>query len=319
MLKIDVAGGFSGGFIDACELSVSGLVRLRGWSEHETGKIQCPRVSVDGRDLVLHKIFRYGRSDVAINKAFGVGQSGLCADYLIPEELYDNEARSIFLDLEVKHELALGEFRFLRPAYDHIFRVSEPLRREHIYGSGPPDPSFNPEVLEFLMHREGDVLDFGCGSGAMVSELARRGVSVTGLELDEARIRDALLPQAVDHVVLYNGTFPSPVRPVHTVLCSEVLEHIPAYKEAAAELSRLALSRLVVTVPDIESIPLCFSVGILPWHLLEATHCNFFTQNSLKELFSPYFERVEFSRLGAAQVNGVEYFGSLVMVADKKN
>ncbi|MCR9176907.1 MAG: class I SAM-dependent methyltransferase [Alphaproteobacteria bacterium] len=317
MQKIDVAGGFSGGFIDSCELSVSGIVRLRGWSEHETGKIQCPRVSVDGRDLVLHKVFRYSRSDVAINESVGVGQSGLCIDCLIPEELYAVVLRDICLELDEKHELALGEFRFQKPAYDHIFRVSEPLRREHIYGSGPPDPRFNPEVLALLMQRAGDVVDFGCGSGAMVSELARLGVSVTGLELDEARIRDALRPQAVDHVVLYDGAFPSPVRPAHTVLCSEVLEHIPTYKEAAAELSRLSLNRLIVTVPDIECIPTCFSAGILPWHLLEATHCNFFTQLSLEDLFRPYFETVEFSRLGAAQVNGVEYFGSLVMVADK--
>ena len=38
MLNIDVAGGFSGGFIDSCELDVSGIVRLRGWSEYETEK-----------------------------------------------------------------------------------------------------------------------------------------------------------------------------------------------------------------------------------------------------------------------------------------
>jgi len=50
----------------------------------------------------------------------------------------------------------------------------------------------------------------------------------------------------------------------------------------------------------------------VPWHLLESTHVNSFTQRSLHAVLTPLFARIRFSRLGEFQINGTRVFTSLV-------
>jgi len=95
------------------------------------------------------------------------------------------------------------------------------------------------------------------------------------------------------------------------VVCCEVLEHIPDWRMALQEIARIG-RRALITVPDMSSIPALFPHQVVPWHLLESTHVNFFTQRSLHVALSPIFSRVRFLRLGESWVNGTRVFKSLV-------
>ncbi len=59
-----------------------------------------------------------------------------------------------------------------------------------------------------------------------------------------------------------------------SVVCSEVLEHIPDHGAAIREMARLAREALM-TVPDMSAIPALFPHNVVRWHLLEATHASF--------------------------------------------
>jgi hypothetical protein len=77
-------------------------------------------------------------------------------------------------------------------------------------------------------------------------------------------------------------------------------------------MARLARKTVVITVPDASAIPVGFRHRLVPWHLLELTHVNFFTQASLGKLLRRYFTNIEFGRISATHVNESPYFVSLV-------
>jgi 2-polyprenyl-3-methyl-5-hydroxy-6-metoxy-1,4-benzoquinol methylase len=185
--------------------------------------------------------------------------------------------------------------------------------RDGIYGFGPPSPVVSEEVLYLARTLPAPVLDFGCGAGALICALRRYGIEAYGLELDGDRIRDSLLAEARPFVRLYDGTLPSAFadRQFRSVVCSEVLEHIRGPEAVLAELARLASEAVMITVPDMSGIPRGFPHHVVPWHLLESTHVNFFTQHSLAALLAPYADDVEFSRLGAVQCDRLLYYDSL--------
>ncbi len=74
---------------------------------------------------------------------------------------------------------------------------------------------------------------------------------------------------------------------------------------------------MIVSVPDISSIPICCHNNVVPWHILEATHVNFFTQNSLGKLLEQYFTKVSFIRIAPQSTNGSKWYVSLLAVCDK--
>lgn len=55
--------------------------------------------------------------------------------------------------------------------------------------------------------------------------------------------------------------------------------------------------------------------GVVPWHLLESTHVNFFTQHSLHALLAPHASRIDMSRLGLVQCDRMHFYSSLAAVA----
>jgi SAM-dependent methyltransferase len=205
---------------------------------------------------------------------------------------------------------------FVQPHYGSLLTVQDVLHREHIYGSGPPNPGVGAEVLPLLDLLKGRILDFGCGSGAAVAHLRAQGFDARGLELNTDVIKNALHPSVLPYISLYGGLFPSPFtsKSFDCVYSSEVLEHIPNPEGALAEMARLTKNRLVLTTPDISVIPLGFRSSSVPWHLLEGSHVNFFTQASLKRLLERHFSRIEFGRISPNHLNGSSYYVSLVAV-----
>jgi len=157
------------------------------------------------------------------------------------------------------------------------------------------------------------MLDFGCGGGALVGALRAEGREVFGLELDDERIRQHLLPEAAPFVTLYAGAGPAPFTrgQFASVLCCEVIEHLLDPHAAIGELARLARESLLVTVPDISAIPRGFRHGVVPWHLLEGTHVKFFTQRSFSAALQPHAARIDMARIGAVRVGDLQFYTSL--------
>jgi 2-polyprenyl-3-methyl-5-hydroxy-6-metoxy-1,4-benzoquinol methylase len=178
-------------------------------------------------------------------------------------------------------------------------RLGTVLHRENIYGSGPPVDAVSAEILEFVLDNIGEtVLDIGCGAGAYVARIKAEGKRCIGVDLNPLAVAQAqalgrpVLRMSADNLAFADKTFDS-------VVLIETLEHLPNYERALTEAARVARSSLVVTVPDISVIPTMSKRQVVPWHLLEATHVNFFTPETLRRTLLAVCASVEATRLGA--------------------
>lgn len=70
---------------------------------------------------------------------------------------------------------------------------------------------------------------------------------------------------------------------------------------------------MLITVPDASAIPTLHQHAVVPWHLLEGSHVNFFSRLAVRGLFEPAFEVDDEYGLGRYLVNGTAYFTSLGM------
>jgi 2-polyprenyl-3-methyl-5-hydroxy-6-metoxy-1,4-benzoquinol methylase len=306
------------GFVDLLEVDPCGVLRIIGWSRREsTAGFPVPDLSLDTTRVDLLQVYRTTRLDVPASG--NAAQAGVVFEYLTSEEQYARAFSKVSISFSADLRFTCsGEFRFLKPHYERLLTSPEVLHREHIYGFGPPNPGISPEVLPLTRLLGGKVLDFGCGSGALVSHLRSQGLDARGLELSSDLIKNSLHPLVRSYISLYDGTFPSPFadKSFDCVYSSEVLEHIPNFDQAIAEMARLTTDQLVLTTPDISAIPIGFRAALVPWHLLEGTHVNFFTQTSLQNSLEPYFSRIEFGRISPGRINDSTYYVSLVAVCN---
>lgn len=116
-----------------------------------------------------------------------------------------------------------------------------------------------------------------------------------------------------DRVVLTDGSLPLPFPDgaFRSVVATEVLEHVADPVAFAGELRRVSSEWVFVTVPDASAIPPLHVHGVVPCHLLEATHLHFFSPAALRNLFVPPLELVRSYRLERVLVNGTETFTSI--------
>ena len=304
-----------GGFVDSVLLDPCGIIRIVGWSKSAFDPRLSPAVWLDGQPVPFLQHFRFARPDAGENPDSLCPQAGLALDYLAPESLAGTRIGTLSIALQPHGDLVFeADFTFINPHYRQLLDTPRVLHREEIYGSGPPNTAVHPEVLTLAMQLEGPVLDLGCGRGVLVGELRRAGIEAHGLELDSELIRQCIPAGRSGDITLYDGAFPSPFpdRAFRSVICSEVLEHIPDYRSAVRDIARLCSGKVIFTVPDASAIPVGFHHGAVPWHLLEGTHVNFFTQESLKRVLEPHFSRIEFGRIGLARFNDSTYYVSLV-------
>jgi SAM-dependent methyltransferase len=303
------------GSVDSIEIQNCGLVRVMGWS---TDSLPAITLYSDLAEVPLYAHYRTYRPDVRIAHAQTVGEyMGFASEFLLP-----------WKSPPVTAELALllngtpiftGTSEVVEPHYGNLFRTAEVLGRNGIYGVGPPNPDVAPQLLGLAQSLTSPTLDFGCGSGALVRALRQSGHEAHGIELDRQPIRDLLTDDVRAHVTLYDGVFPIPFPDAsfNSVFCTEVLEHIPEYRAALAEMARIARKQVILTVPEMTAVPTCFAHNVVPWHLMEGSHVNFFTQRSLQVLLGEYFRKIEFGRILPCSVNGTTYFVSVVAFCEK--
>jgi hypothetical protein len=85
-----------------------------------------------------------------------------------------------------------------------------------------------------------------------------------------------------------------------------VLEHIDEPSPFLSEIRRVIRGRLLLSVPNAELISYLQDLGVVPWHLLEGDHKNFFGRASLRALLLQHFRRVEVLSYGGLPVRTVE-------------
>ena len=278
---------------DQC-ISVSGLF-LRA---NETPPPDRVRVFIAGECIGETAIFGISREGfsfrllcrlaqpIADSKEAVLSVTVAASDHEVPREVASIPIRLLPAELSARH---YGEV--VHPGNDRL------LHREHIYGSGPPAEHASPEAIRLVLEHlaEGSsVVDIGCGAGAFAEPVTTAGHRWLGLEVNPAcwsmlekrglsfrRITDASTP------------FPAVDGEWDHAICIEVLEHIAKPEEFLREIARVIRKRAVFSVPNIEVLPYFQSWGVVPWHLLEADHKNFFTRASFGSLLRKFFREVE--------------------------
>lgn len=151
------------------------------------------------------------------------------------------------------------------------------LKKEHIFSSGPPNAAPHTETLDLICsHLISPVLDVGCGTGVYVKAFTEKGFSAKGIEVNGNYVEQGL-GQNID-VAQYDGQrIPFPDNSFATVTAVEVIEHIENWQHFLNELLRVASRRVILTTPNIGVLSKMHGHNVVPWHILESTHVNFFT------------------------------------------
>jgi SAM-dependent methyltransferase len=212
-----------------------------------------------------------------------------------------------------------------RPHGEVVHPESETLlHRENIYGSGPPLEEPGHEAANLIrgyLPEEASVVDVGCGAGAYGPGLIAAGHNWLGLETN-AHCCDILRRRQLPYrrVELESPQLPCADREWDCAICIEVLEHVKEPETFVREIARVTRHRALFSVPNMEVLPYMHGWGVVPWHLLEADHKNFFTRASLRALLRSSFRQVEvfsYSEHPLKTLEGVGLHLHLFAVADE--
>jgi SAM-dependent methyltransferase len=315
--RVTLGIGLSQGWIDAITFESVGRILIGGWWRQRRS-VPKLLVRLDDTDATASQTYRCFRPDVALHLGEADPFLGFIHESSAEWSAGTPTCVRIF---EQESEVCLLEASLppvTLPHYGSLFDQGRVLKRSDIYGSGPPSPHVTTEVLAIVEAISRRTLDFGCGTGALVRALRGRGVDAHGIELRRAEIEAALESDVRPFVQLYDGRLPTGygTGAFSVVTCCEVLEHIEDYEGVLDEIFRVASETVVLTVPDMSAIPSCFPHHVVPWHLLESTHVNFFTQESLRTLLSPRCRSLSFARIGGFDVNGTRVHTSIVALCE---
>lgn len=170
--------------------------------------------------------------------------------------------------------------------------------RKDIYSSGPPSPIVSQETLGLIKkHTKKNVLDIGCGIGAYINELTKLGYKCSGIEINPEYVNKCK-DQNLDVTLMSSEKLQFNDNSFDTVTMIEVLEHIQNPEKALSEAFRVAKNNVIISVPNIDIIPIMSQYLVVPWHLLEATHINFFTPKILENLLSKYTSNIYIQTYG---------------------
>ncbi|WOJ97372.1 class I SAM-dependent methyltransferase [Congregibacter brevis] len=161
----------------------------------------------------------------------------------------------------------------------------------------------------FPMHPGQRVLDLGCGEGRhVIAACALDGVDAVGVDLSlkdlatarerMAEFRDSASEDSALFLLLAGDALKLPFadESFDAVICSEVLEHIPDYRSALAEISRVLKpgGRFCASVPRAWCERICWSLS-RDYHQVLGGHLRIFDKADLcteieKQGFNVYYE-----------------------------
>ena len=161
------------------------------------------------------------------------------------------------------------------------------------YGGGLHTKHRHTGYHDFFVQRlsRGEqVLDIGCGAGALAADMARRaGAEVLGLDLEEANIAEARARRAHPRVEYMTGDAlrDLPGRRFDVVVLSNVLEHLPERPEFLGRaVRRLRPKRILIRVPLFERdwrVPLKKELG-LDWRADPTHHTEYTLESFAQEM-----------------------------------
>jgi len=173
--------------------------------------------------------------------------------------------------------------------------------RRHIYSSGSPAEQPSAECLQLLVDYlppHASVLDVGCGVGAYARPLRERGHAWMGAEIDGGLLAELNRRKLPHHAIRrprwpFGYRLPFASGSFDAAIAIEVLEHTTDPDRFLREIRRVVRRRACFSVPNLEVLPFWSRRMILPWHILEGDHRNFFSRFILHRLLSRHFRRVE--------------------------
>lgn len=167
------------------------------------------------------------------------------------------------------------------------------LKRENIYGNGPPSSVVSEETLSYIRKYAGkQILDIGCGIGAYIEPLLQDGYECEGIENNQDYVSECL-QAGIKANYMDAQQLEFSQNSFDTVIMVEVLEHLAKPMIALEEAFRVARKNILISVPNIDVLPIMSRYQVVPWHILEATHFNFFTPKILESVLKEFAEHVE--------------------------
>ncbi len=128
------------------------------------------------------------------------------------------------------------------------------------------------------------ILDAGCGGGAFVDLLSRKGYDVTGVDLYEDFLQVAKAKGFQGNFVQGDlSCLPFTDKKFDCTYCFDVLEHVDD-KLVIQELARVTSKRLILVVPKEDITFNRYSLTLI--HYIDKTHQRYYTEESLKQLLS---------------------------------
>ena len=113
-------------------------------------------------------------------------------------------------------------------------------------------------VIDLLKPKQKDrILDVGCGNARDLITLAKRGMNCTGIDMSEGMInggkKDIEKKNLKIDLLIGSATeLPFDDEIFDKIICSEVIEHTPAYEKTVEEMLRILKKngRIVITTPN---------------------------------------------------------------------
>lgn len=188
-------------------------------------------------------------------------------------------------------------------------------------------------VLRYLPEIHGKCLDVGCGEGLITDALRsrRNGLAVYGTDISPVRLaRAAKRVVETDFVAGDLLALPWRNESFDSVVCCEVLEHIPDHESALMEIFRILKKTglLLVTVPDRQELSwvVCPECGT---RVYKDGHLRSFSPDDLRYLFAPHGEVLTLTpigkkwrqirrRIAAALIPGKKYKGKYLICVVRK-
>ena len=99
-----------------------------------------------------------------------------------------------------------------------------------------------------------NILDLGCGDGAIANPLSDKGFNITGLDISLS----ALKHLKGNGIRASSDCLPFRDKLFELVICAETLEHLPrgVYDKTLGEVERIASTYIIVTTPNEEYLPM---------------------------------------------------------------
>ncbi len=305
------------GALDKARAEPARILRVEGWAAGPPPRVRL-RPAAEALALSPTLALKTCRPDVARDHEGLDSWCGVALEWRRPPPLADGAA--LVLPDGRQAPLPPGARAVLNGPdlpYAGLLDDPAPWGRDQLYGQGPPDPGVASDFIDLARKLTPPVLDVGCGAGPLVAALRAAGVDAYGVELDQPRIREALLPEARPYVTLIDPDRPLPFadKTFGGVLAFEVLEHVPDWRRLVTEMLRLARRAVAVSVPDMSAVPRGHPHGAVPWHILDSDHVHFFTPPALAAPFRAQGCALEWRALNAERLEGGVWPGSLGLLA----